>query len=178
MFAGGDITRSENDYDWLGSGAYFWENNYVRAMEWAQSMVGKPRKTGSPITEPAVIGAVIDLGNCLNFLDQTAMALARNRFKKIAAECDVTGIPLPKNTNPTFMAGSEDRIYRRLDRAVIKEIHLFVKENNLPEFDAVRAVFLEGEALYEHSGFLEKTHIQICVRNPKNILGFFRPRVG
>jgi hypothetical protein len=33
---------------------------------------------------------------------------------------------------------------------------------------------LEGQPIYETSGFHEKTHIQICVRNPKNIKGVFR----
>ena len=26
---------STNDYDWLGSGIYFWENNEERAWQWA-----------------------------------------------------------------------------------------------------------------------------------------------
>lgn len=26
---------SENDYDWLGRGIYFWENDPYRAREWA-----------------------------------------------------------------------------------------------------------------------------------------------
>ncbi|SRR5579875_394296 len=27
---------SQNEYDWLGDGAYFWENNLKRAMDWAK----------------------------------------------------------------------------------------------------------------------------------------------
>ena len=29
---------SENDYDWLGSGAYFWEANPARALAWARHL--------------------------------------------------------------------------------------------------------------------------------------------
>ena len=29
------LNPSNNDYDWLGGGVYFWENNYVRALEFA-----------------------------------------------------------------------------------------------------------------------------------------------
>jgi hypothetical protein len=42
------------------------------------------------------------------------------------------------------------------------------------EFDTVRALFPEGEELYENAGFREKTHIQIAVRKPRQELGVFR----
>ena len=29
------LRTSENDYDWLGHGIYFWEGNSSRAMAWA-----------------------------------------------------------------------------------------------------------------------------------------------
>jgi hypothetical protein len=41
-------------------------------------------------------------------------------------------------------------------------------------FSTVRALFPEGNELYEDAGFWEKTHIQICVREPEQILGVFR----
>lgn len=43
-------------------------------------------------------------------------------------------------------------------------------------FDSVRGVFIEGGPAFEGSGIFEKSHIQICVRNPNCIPGFFRPR--
>ena len=30
-----ELLASTNDYDWLGSGIYFWENNEERAWQWA-----------------------------------------------------------------------------------------------------------------------------------------------
>jgi hypothetical protein len=47
-------------------------------------------------------------------------------------------------------------------------------EGELP-FDTVRAAFIEGPPLYENAGFHEQTHIQICVRGPQQIMGYFRP---
>jgi len=44
------------------------------------------------------------------------------------------------------------------------------------KLDTVRGVFTEGEPLYENAGFRNKTHIQICVMNPKCIKGYFFPR--
>ena len=31
-----ELNSSTNDYNWLGNGIYFWENSYVRVLEWAQ----------------------------------------------------------------------------------------------------------------------------------------------
>jgi hypothetical protein len=38
----------------------------------------------------------------------------------------------------------------------------------------VRSLFPEGKRLYSGAGFKDKTHIQICVREPEQILGVFR----
>src|ERR1700722_2072892 len=48
------IKFSENQYDWLGWGMYFWENSPDRALEWANELKQQGR-----IKIPAVIGAVI-----------------------------------------------------------------------------------------------------------------------
>ncbi len=47
-----------------------------------------------------------------------------------------------------------------------------------PYYQTVRGVFVEGEAAYEGSGFQSKNHLQIAVRDPSCILGYFRPRVA
>ena len=36
------LSHSNNDYDWLGGGAYFWENNYERALEFAKFLKENP----------------------------------------------------------------------------------------------------------------------------------------
>lgn len=43
------LSPSENDYDWLGHGIYFWENNYVRALKYAQDLKESPIKSNSKI---------------------------------------------------------------------------------------------------------------------------------
>ena len=37
-------------------------------------------------------------------------------------------------------------------------------------------MFFEGKDLYENAGFKEKNHIQIALRNPNCIKGYFVPR--
>jgi hypothetical protein len=62
----GHLKRSENRYDWLGKGIYFWEFGPSRANEWAIQRV----KDGSnTIKVPAVLGAIINLGRCFDLLD-------------------------------------------------------------------------------------------------------------
>jgi len=63
------LLPSESDYDWLGNGVYFWENNYVRALKYAQDFKKNPAKAKSKIKDPSVLGAIIDLGHCLDLLD-------------------------------------------------------------------------------------------------------------
>ena len=59
-----DLKSKNNSYDWLGHGIYFWDNSPGRALEWATQL---SKRKGSSIKKPAVIGAIIDLGYCLDY---------------------------------------------------------------------------------------------------------------
>ena len=50
-----------------------------------------------------------------------------------------------------------------------------MKANMGEPFDSVRCAFEEGEPSFPGSGILDKTHIQICIRNPICIKGYFHP---
>src|SRR5690606_4587517 len=58
------LKGSEQKYDWLGHGIYFWEGNPSRALEWAIS-----RQKEKKIKKPFVLGAIIDLRHCLDLFD-------------------------------------------------------------------------------------------------------------
>ena len=58
-----ELLASKNDYDWLGNGIYFWENNEERAWQWAKALA---KRKISQVKEPAVVGAIIDLGYCFD----------------------------------------------------------------------------------------------------------------
>lgn len=168
---------SRNDYDWLGSGVYFWENNPVRAIEYARLMKAHPERCREKVNTPAVLGAVIDPGHCLNLLDSKNLQLIKESYHTLKAAMAADGLPLPENKR---VGQSGDLLLRRLDCAVIELTHVLQKElveagNAQYEFDTVRAVFTEGEKLYENAGFSNKNHIQVCVRNPNCIKGYFRP---
>ena len=57
------LQPSENDYDWLGNGIYFWVDSPERALSWA-----KQRRPS-----PSVLGAFAYPGNCLNLTDYGVM---------------------------------------------------------------------------------------------------------
>lgn len=161
-----DLEASENDFDWLGHGRYFWEESPKRALEWATT---DSRKRNSRIEKPGVIGAVIDLGNCLNLIDVEFVEVVRKAHARLAAIFHDTGQTLPRNTGKNFGA-------RRLDCAVFEALHQFRIDEQLPSFDTVRAFFVEGEPLYPDAAIRRLDHIQVCVRDPHQILGYFLPR--
>lgn len=163
----GEMLRpSTNDYDWLGSGIYFWEQNYQRALDWANESA--ERKGGA--YTPAVIGAVIDLGLCLDLLNSSSIHELKAHFETFTMNIEIAGGVLPKNS------AGPDKLLRRLDCAVIESLHTERNDENLPPYDSVRAVFTEANSIYQDAGFKEKSHIQLCIRNPNCIKGFFEPR--
>lgn len=168
------LKPSENNYDWLGNGAYFWENNYVRALKYATDLKDNPQKAKSKISVPSVLGAIIDLGHCLDLLDSQYLELLKSGYNTLVGLQKIHGYEIPVN-KPIEQQG--DLLLRHLDCAVIETIHQFNKEENKPVFDSVRGVFFEGDNLYPNAGFKEKNHIQIAVRNPNCIKGFFIPRI-
>lgn len=167
---GEDMHVSTNDYDWLGNGMYFWEQDLERAWQWAEDAAHNPK---SSIDKPAVIGAVIDMGYCLNFLDNRSPQILRQHYALFKLKMELSKQEMPVNKN---IKNNKDKLLRYLDCAVIEDLHDERAQNHLRPFDTVRGLFQEGEPLYETSGFFEKTHIQICIRNPNCIKGFFAPR--
>ncbi len=162
-----ELEQSKNSYDWLGHGVYFWDNSPSRALEWAIELSKRP---GSVIKKPSVIGAIIDLGYCLDLLDYKNLALVKQGYEMLRTLLESSQTLMPNNVGIT-----QDLLQRELDCAVIETLHTsLVKENEL-EFDSVRGVFWEGEYLYPNAGFKEKDHIQICIRNINCIKGYFLP---
>jgi len=163
---------STNAYDWLGNGLYFWENDPRRAMEWAEERkANPPKRSAHPVETPAVIGAVIDLGHCFDLLRRENIAMLKDFYDNLARTVGAETLPHNKK-----LRGSKEALLRDLDCLVINEYHAFRDSQGLRSFDSVRGAFWEGEDLYPEAGFKEKSHIQICVRNPNCIKGLFLPR--
>ncbi|PTY02199.1 hypothetical protein DB346_09980 [Verrucomicrobia bacterium LW23] len=72
-----EVHVSSNKYDWLGEGAYFWENSYARAHEWATLFKEKPKRSRGNINEPFVTGAIIIPGNCLDLAEAKSLQILK-----------------------------------------------------------------------------------------------------
>ncbi len=155
---------SSNDYDWLGPGIYFWEANPRRALVFAAEKRARDRADW----DLAVVGAAIDLGLCLDLSTEVGLIAVRAAYDLLAATMVVAGEQLPSNR------GGPDHLLRHLDCAVVRQLHAIRDEARQPAVDTVRGVFVEGPPLYEGSGFPAKTHVQVCVGNPRVIRGIFR----
>ena len=151
--------ESVNNYDWLGHGVYFWENDYERAFQWA-----KERKK-----HPAVIGALIEPGKCLDLLEQSSREKLKEGYEKLIFHVSKHSVILPENKS------GKDHLLRNLDCAVI---NIFCEQyfNQFgKKYDSVRGAFWEGDALYPGAAIKEKNHIQICIRNIECIKAVFIP---
>jgi len=163
------LHTSDNCYDWLGHGIYFWDYSPKRALDFATFLAANPRGKKT-IKNPAVLGAVIDLGFCLDLLDFENLEIVSNGYDTLIQVCKTSQLEIPQNRNAS---GNSDLLLRDLDCAVIETLHKIRQDSHLKPFDSVRGVFFEGESLYPNSGFRKKDHIQICIRNPNCIKGFF-----
>lgn len=166
------LKESKHDYDWLGHGIYFWENNVERAKQWAED---NSKRKGSLIKAPGVLGAYIDLGNCLDLTDSEGLNQLKTAYEALSKTVKITGLSMPVNIDPISVK-SKDRIIRKLDCAVIETLHALRKDADLLPYDSVRGVFWEGDDLYPGACFKEHNHIQIAVINANCIKGFFFPR--
>lgn len=96
-----EVRSSTNDYDWLGTGAYFWENNPARALSWAELLASSTRSSPKKVTKPAVIGAIIDPGNCLDLAEESSLELVTAAFRGYERLSSIADLPLPRNI-PAF----------------------------------------------------------------------------
>lgn len=170
-----ELRHSTNNYDWLGHGVYFWENNLERALQYA---LEDSRREKSKIKKPFVIGAIIDLGNCFDLLEQGNLDLLAEAYELMSKELKKKRKVLPCNT--AFHPNDFDFKKRELDCAAIRYaidlVKKYGKKYGYKPFDSVRAAFWEGDELYPNAGFKTHNHIQLCIINPDCIKGVFLPR--
>lgn len=158
-----DWKPSANDYDWLGRGVYFWEYGPQRARDWAGP-------------DGTVVGAVIQLGRCLDLTDLRDTQLLKAAYDNLATLYNEESRTLPKNE------GREMKL-RKLDCLVINHFmetmdkELAGRGDSEFRYQTVRCPFEEGEEAFPGSMLRMQTHIQIAVRDPSCILGVFRPNI-
>ena len=106
-------------------------------------------------------------------MDSKYLSELKYGYNALTDNLQKVGKPIPKNTD---ISGNQDKLLRKLDCAVIETLHKLSLDAGERPYDSVKGLFVEGDELYPGAGFHEKNHIQICLRNPNCIKGFFLPR--
>ena len=142
------VARRNNDlhFEWLGTGFYLWQDSPWRTGHWAQDRSG---------SDAAVVSARIDLDGCLDLLNPRWQAALHDADFEFALECFLENRPIPVNTDTGNHARDAATINFYCDR-VGGEGHTV---------RSVRAVFEEGEPIFEASKIRSKSHVQIAVRD-------------
>jgi len=136
---------SNNAYDWLGDGVYFFQDAPNRAWEWARERYS---------SNAAVIGAEIFLIDCMDFLDTNWTSMMPSVYNRYLEYIKRAGIPVPRQT----------RGAHRLDREVINYSAGVLRDQGII-ISSVRAAFNEGRPVYPDSHLFDKAHVQIAVRD-------------
>ncbi len=90
------LKSSQNEYDWLGHGIYFWENSPTRSLAYAQRQDSRQRRKNK-VEHPVAIGAILDLGYCLNLLDSQYVPVIKAGYQALADWMGELGKPMPQN---------------------------------------------------------------------------------
>jgi hypothetical protein len=137
---------SDNDYDCLGDGVYFFEDGLAQAAAWA--------RRAHP-SEPAVVQADVRLEDCMDLKDSVGwvplLGQAHDEVLRVSRE---QGLLLPRQTGSVH----------RLDRVVI-EVTVAILEREGTPIRAVRGVFAEGPPAFPGSFLSEGCHVQVAVRD-------------
>lgn len=157
------LDPSENEYDWLGAGVYFWEHGYNRALEFAQW-----KQERGELDAPTVLGAYIHLGRCFDLTDTAATDVLAAHHQSFSEFMSAKGVAMPVNRQAG--SGDFDLVLRDLDCAVLN----FTLKHEVG-FQTVRGVFVEGPPVYAGAQIHAKTHVQIAIRDASCILGYFLP---
>jgi hypothetical protein len=165
VLAGEPFKKSENRYDWLGEGIYFWEYGADRAMRFAEEQVRRGK-----FSKPAIVGALIQLGNCFDLMDTRFTEELKVAYEMLEMLHEKAGRRLPTNRGET-----PDKKLRLLDCAVLNLYLRHLQENQGVVYDSVRCGFVEGPPAFSGSGIMHQSHVQLAIRTSACVVGVFRP---
>ena len=136
-------TSSMSEFNWLGKGVYFWENDLQRAIEWGCNLY-TPANT-------AVIKQTLKLGRCLDLTQRKWLECLKKTYLEVVKEFEKKGEKTPVNR------GSD----RQLNSLLLERAKASYGSN----FDTVRCAFSDGDEIGKGSGIFLRSHIQVVVLN-------------
>ncbi len=152
---GEPFKESASPYDWLGTGVYFWEYAPKQALWWAEKR--------NKVTTPAVVGAMIRLGNCFDLLDAKNVVALQKSGAAMIESMKRARVEIPKN----------EHSFKHLDCSAFNFFYQQNEDDGEPRIDTARGAYVPTETnkrIWSDSWICKDTHIQICVRTQSNIL--------
>ncbi len=146
-----DIQPSDQHFEWLGTGFYLWQDSPWRARQWAEARYGP---------DAAVVVARVDLDGCLDLVNPRWQVEVRDADFEFVLHCIANELPLPVNTDRGSHARDAATINWYCDRAA----------SSGRAVRSVRAIFEEGEPIFEASKIRSQSHVQVAVRDLTAIL--------
>jgi hypothetical protein len=157
---GEPFSASDEADEWFGKGIYFWEYAFKQAWWWARDYKRYAR--------PAVVGALIQLGNCFDLLDPQNVILARLLHDEFKHRLAQQGVPIPANV----------RHRRNLDCGVFNYIYQ-TSDKVAEPIESARGVYIPtptAKRAWPGSWISEEAHVQVCVRTAKAIRSVWHVR--
>ncbi len=125
---------------------YLWQDSPWRARQWAEERYGD---------DAAEIVARVDLDGCLDLLNPRWQAEVRDADFEFVLHCIANERQLPVNTDSGNHARDSATINWYCERAA--------EEGQMVR--SVRAIFEEGEPIFEASKIRSLSHVQVAVRD-------------
>jgi hypothetical protein len=160
---------SENPWDWLGKGVYFFEAAPSLAGDWSRQLVGRLASKGIA-AKPAVVSATLNLEGCIDLLDNDWIGAIQECARRLSAEGLLEqqhGLRLRSAANRAFIVADYDmplasHRYNASDCQVINALWGYLRDGG-DTAPAIRAPFVLGRQLYSNSFFFHESHVQIAV---------------
>lgn len=151
---GNGFAPSRNGYDWLGDGAYLWEDDLDRTTDWAKKRF--PSKY-------AVVGVLLRLQGCMDLQTQRGFWLKtlQAEYAEIRNVHRRKRIKLPGQTHGANML--DCLVFNSAIRRMAVERGILVR--------SVREMFIEGKPAWWRSAIRTQSHIQVAVRDDSIIEG-------
>jgi len=155
----GQFLPSENSHDWLGTGMYFWQDAPALAWYWAE---GKARKQLNE--RPAVIGAVLRLSDCMDFLDALRWeGPLQHVYEELKSAREAAGSSMPSQK-----IGQA----HTLDCLVINQMIRLYSAHGV-RIRCVRAPYGEDQQVFPGSAITRRGHVQIALLDEDLIEGIW-----
>jgi hypothetical protein len=153
--------------DWLGEGAYFWQEAPQWASEWLLTKkVNRDPEAHAKVASyrPAVIGAIISLANSLDLLDTRWVPVLEDSVDPgyIWLQTEAPRRAQPERTSQRKF-DPQNPYWNSVDWATIMWAANFAAPEQGVIFWSVRCPFIEGDPLFEESAIYKQAHVEIAV---------------